>query len=207
MQQWKRVNGKRIVYLGMDQVLFHLCFADDLLLFGPGIVSEKQALVMERILQHFCTVSGRRINIEKSQILFSANVDQATASGWLLHLASRFLSNFGKYLGMPTIHERAGKDTYYFLVEKVREETECMEGEAAVYGDSSYYHPNFGFHSSKLCNTDISTPSNPAYVLNLLHKPIGSFFGETWMAPRNSTQWPGIKCVDQRIEGVWVLDR
>lgn len=83
---------------------------------------------MERILQHFCTVSGRRINIEKSQILFSASVDQATASGWLLRLASRFLSNFGKYLGMPTIHERAGKDTYYFLVEKVRKKLSAWKG-------------------------------------------------------------------------------
>lgn len=25
MQQWKRVNGNALVYLGMDQVLFHLC--------------------------------------------------------------------------------------------------------------------------------------------------------------------------------------
>lgn len=46
---------------------------DDLLLFG--VVSDKQAMAMEHSLQHFCVVSEQMINMEKSQILFSSNVE------------------------------------------------------------------------------------------------------------------------------------
>lgn len=55
---WKGIKLAR----SSNQIL-HLFFADDLVLFGEAI--EKQAKVIQQILQDFCETSGQKVNLAK----------------------------------------------------------------------------------------------------------------------------------------------
>lgn len=48
--------------------LSHLFFADDLILFAEASVS--QALVIKNCLDHFCNLSGEKVNFSKSSMVF-----------------------------------------------------------------------------------------------------------------------------------------
>lgn len=55
-----------------EPILSHLCFDDDVLLFGEAI--ENQDKVMENILNTFCTIFGEKVNLAKSKLCFSRNM-------------------------------------------------------------------------------------------------------------------------------------
>lgn len=58
--------------VGKDKVLvFHLMFADDLLIFGR--VDESTTFAVRQILRDFCKISGQKINEGKSRLIFSPN--------------------------------------------------------------------------------------------------------------------------------------
>lgn len=67
-------NGmwKGILFSRMGPMLSHLCFVDDLLLFG--VASDSQVWVMQGILRDFCETSCQKVNMSKSQLFFSSNV-------------------------------------------------------------------------------------------------------------------------------------
>ncbi|PKU61318.1 putative mitochondrial protein [Dendrobium catenatum] len=52
----------------------HLLFADDVLLFSKA--TKKLAVKMNKIVRDFCSWTGLRINISKSQILFSKRINR-----------------------------------------------------------------------------------------------------------------------------------
>lgn len=57
--------------------LSHLFFADDMILFGEA--SEAQLKVMMDCINRFCASSGQRVNLSKSSIFFSKNVEDEKA--------------------------------------------------------------------------------------------------------------------------------
>lgn len=54
----------------------HFFFADDLLLFGESSI--KQVEAMERVLSHLCRESGQKVNLHKSNLLFSPNYPRSS---------------------------------------------------------------------------------------------------------------------------------
>lgn len=63
------------VYDG-DWILSHLMFADDFLLFGQ--TTDRQMQCIMNILNKFFLLSGQKVSIEKTSILFSNNVRTET---------------------------------------------------------------------------------------------------------------------------------
>lgn len=84
---------------------------------------------MEIVLRDFYNFfAGQRVNVEQSQLAFSANV-KPEVSNWLLsQFAIIVAQNFGVYLEMPLLHYRVGKGTYHFLVEKMRKKHSAQIG-------------------------------------------------------------------------------
>lgn len=96
----------------------HLLFADDLILFGR--VDEKTAYAVRDTLDLFCSVSGQKINEEKSRLTFSPNTTQETKDLFQDTLNVRESENLGMYLGIPISHKKPNRKDVQFIVDKVR---------------------------------------------------------------------------------------
>ena len=51
---------------------FHLCYADDLVLFAKADLKNSQSI--KDVLESFCELSGLKVNLFKFKIFFSPNV-------------------------------------------------------------------------------------------------------------------------------------
>lgn len=82
-------------------------FADDLILFSEAMV--EQTKVMKDCLSEFCTMSGQKVNFQKSNIFFSSTVSSILASEIVKRIEIPQTDNLGRYLGVPSLHGRTGK--------------------------------------------------------------------------------------------------
>ncbi|CAN1224699.1 Putative ribonuclease H protein At1g65750 [Linum grandiflorum] len=98
--------------------LSHLFFADDLLIFGKANL--RQAGFMQEALEKFCTASGQRVNVGKSVIFASTGTPLSVKSDIINKTGFQLSANLGRYLGVPLIHSRVNKDTYFSVVERVQ---------------------------------------------------------------------------------------
>ncbi|XP_019178992.1 PREDICTED: uncharacterized protein LOC109174182 [Ipomoea nil] len=104
-------------------VLSHLCFADDMVLFTEASIA--QVDIVQRCLDSFCTASGQKISLSKSQVYFSKNTDPGAAAAITHKLGIEATSDMGRYLGVPSIHGRVTCNTYAGLLERI---TSRLEG-------------------------------------------------------------------------------
>lgn len=109
---WKPIHLSR-----RGTPLTHLFFANDLLLLAEATCN--QAKTINEILENFCSISGGKVNKEKTQMFFSRNVKQATAKNIAKECGFSVTNNLGKYLGMSLLHNRVTKATYQEIVDKV----------------------------------------------------------------------------------------
>ncbi|XP_028125122.1 uncharacterized protein LOC114322024 [Camellia sinensis] len=95
----------------------HLFFADDSLLFG--VAKPEEILVIQGLLLEYEGASGQKINLDKSTIFFSANVDagRKEALRQILNVGSMVES--GKYLGLPYLLGRSKKEVFTFIKDRV----------------------------------------------------------------------------------------
>lgn len=103
---------------GNGPKLSHLFFADDLILIAEA--SREQVDLIRSTLAEFCSALGQKVNLNKSQVFFSGNVDDAKASALSNSLGIAKTNDLGRYLGVPLLHHRASKSTYSFILEKMR---------------------------------------------------------------------------------------
>lgn len=96
----------------------HLLFADDLLLFGR--VDENTAFAVRNTLNHFCEVSGQKINELKSKLIFSPNTQKYFRNLFQDTINVREIENLGTYLGLPISHKRPSRAQVQFVIDKVR---------------------------------------------------------------------------------------
>lgn len=96
----------------------HLKFADDIILISEANV--QQAHVIKSILDSFCRCSGQKVNLGKSKIMFSPNINDILGSQFSNILEFETTNDLSSYLGVPIITGRKGKDAYAFIVDKVR---------------------------------------------------------------------------------------
>lgn len=95
----------------------HLMFADDLLHFCRAS-SDQMQCVMD-VLDHFCSLLGQQISIEKTSILFSNNVSAETRRNLVQLLGFREVSSLSKYLGVP-LSGRSPKKKLIFNISLIR---------------------------------------------------------------------------------------
>lgn len=88
----------------------HLFFADDMLIFTKA--SAQQANMVKKVLEDFSLSSGLTVNLLKTKIMFSSNVEASLADEITGILGYQRTSDLGKYLGF---NFRGGKSLKYDL--------------------------------------------------------------------------------------------
>lgn len=132
---------------------------------------------MKDILQLFCVQSRQRVNMEKSPVFFSSNINPLDGS----ELAAKFgipeTNDLGRYLGMPLLHRRVGHNTYHFLVEKVRKKLCAWKGRTMSMASQALLIQTSSFTVAKYA---MQTILLPFHTLKLLEKAKKGFlWGDT----------------------------
>ncbi|XP_021740038.1 uncharacterized protein LOC110706423 [Chenopodium quinoa] len=94
----------------------HLLFADDVLLFGQ--TDKKTLKALASTLSSFYTLSGQKMNDQKSSILFSPT-PQSMIDEFEQELNITATSDLGKYLGFPLSSKKPSKRNLQGLVDKL----------------------------------------------------------------------------------------
>lgn len=97
--------------------LSHLLFADDLILFAEA--NEQQATTIKDCLNVFCTLSGEKVNFDKSSMIFSRKVQPSIRAAISECLSIPVVDGLCMYLGVPTACKRLTNDRYQFLLDRV----------------------------------------------------------------------------------------
>lgn len=78
-------------------------------------VSVHNALALSNILRDYQCISGQRINLVKSEIEFSRNVDMLTRSTIMNILGVEQAPRHTKYLRLPLVFRRKKSELFRFL--------------------------------------------------------------------------------------------
>lgn len=126
----------------------HLLFADDCYFFFKATGSE--AGVMQRILARYENISGQQINYAKSALTFSPNTSTTCRGEVCTQLGVREQQNPGKYLEMPMLIGRNKKETFSFLLDRVKQKLQSWQnqplskaGKVTLVKTAAQVIPNF----------------------------------------------------------------
>lgn len=95
----------------------HLLFADDVLLFAKANFTSISSI--KDTIDHFCSISGMKINLEKSKLWLSPNITENKKTHISEALQIRNTSNLGSYLGFPLKPNYSSFD-FNFIIHKIR---------------------------------------------------------------------------------------
>lgn len=109
---WKPIH---ITKEGIE--ISHLFFVDDVLLFSQA--NKGQMELIAKTIHDFCVVSGMKVNLEKSRMFCSKNVDQNVQQELSTILGISRASNLGKYLGIPLLKGRVKREDFAPIIDKV----------------------------------------------------------------------------------------
>lgn len=112
-----RGSLKCIIIAHSAPVISNLCFADDTILLCQATVRESE--VVRSILNNYATASGHIINLEKSTMVFSPNIQNDVASEITQILPFQVVDKFDKYLGIPARIGRSKVEVFTYLKERV----------------------------------------------------------------------------------------
>lgn len=118
---WKSV---RITKEGIG--ISHLFFSHDVLLFCQA--SKVQIQMVTNTLQDFCDASGMKVNLDKSRMFCSTNVDQRRQHELSAISGISRTSNLGKYLGLPLLKGRVTKENFSPITNKVNTRLASWKG-------------------------------------------------------------------------------
>jgi hypothetical protein len=110
---WKAIKASR-----SGPVFSHLIFADDLLFCAEASINSCQTII--RVLDDFCHLSRQKVNLSKSKVFFSPNVNPNLRQHLCGILGVSSTPNIGKYLGFPLRPNGRSSRDFDFIVEKVQ---------------------------------------------------------------------------------------
>ncbi|KAL9685346.1 hypothetical protein QQ045_022795 [Rhodiola kirilowii] len=111
----QRISGVKFGVGG--PIVSHLFFADDSIFFIKADAAEADAL--KNILSQYEMTSGQRINLEKSEVVFSSSTPldiQRTISGRLMVNQA---SSHSRYLGLPLVVGQRKIEVFRCITEKI----------------------------------------------------------------------------------------
>lgn len=103
-----------------------MLFADDSYLYCNA--NEEEADHMRRLLQEFEQASGQKVNLTKSVVFFSTNVQQEERNQLCSRLQMEEAGEDCKYLGLPNMMKKSKAATLGFLKEKVKNRMFSWDG-------------------------------------------------------------------------------
>lgn len=109
---WKSIKAGR-----RSPVVSHLMFEDVLLLFGEA--TKNQMRCITNTLNHFCMLSGQKVSLEKTSILFSKNVPRGTCELMVQPSGFRETNSPGKFLGMPHVGRAPMKEDFQYIIDQL----------------------------------------------------------------------------------------
>lgn len=95
----------------------HLLYVDDSIVFCRAKPNEAKT-VMD-ILNHYQEISGQKINLDKSEMIFSPNISQTYKHQIQIYLPIKISDSIQKYLGMPTQFGRSKEQDFHFIMDKI----------------------------------------------------------------------------------------
>ncbi|XP_074290245.1 uncharacterized protein LOC141616975 [Silene latifolia] len=95
----------------------HLFFADDSVFFFKD--KGHTAANLMSLINDYCEASGQRLNLDKSDILFSPNTTLTRVQKLLRTLQIRNNKGIGKYLGIPAEFQESKKGIFKALVDHI----------------------------------------------------------------------------------------
>lgn len=112
-------NWKPILAGKKGLQIFHLFFADDMLLFAEASMS--QINLITGCLEEFCLMSSQKVSVNKTKILFSKNIENGLAKNICDRSGFSKCNNLGRYLGILLLQNRISFSTYSYLLEKIQD--------------------------------------------------------------------------------------
>ncbi|KAL0314933.1 UNVERIFIED_CONTAM: putative mitochondrial protein [Sesamum angustifolium] len=101
----------------------HLLFADDTLVFCEASLSAMQEV--SRLLSKYEAASGQKVNLEKSSMVLSRNVEQFDRVLFAEALGIKVIEKHEKYLGLPAVGGRFKREMFDGIHEKI---WKCIQG-------------------------------------------------------------------------------
>lgn len=80
----------------------------------------EQMAYLSECLNFFYLLSGQKVNVEKTKILFSKNVEGPLAQRISTKSGFSKTFNLGKYLSVPLLHNRVSVSTYSYILKKIQ---------------------------------------------------------------------------------------
>ncbi|KAM1301851.1 hypothetical protein ACFX2H_012835 [Malus domestica] len=106
--------------------IHHLLFADDSFLFGKANLDE--CVEVQHILDVFSQASGQEVNLEKSNITFSANVRVREQQRLASFLGVQLVDRHKRYLDLPTFVAKNKCQTFSYIKERVHKRLSGWKG-------------------------------------------------------------------------------
>jgi hypothetical protein len=91
---------KGISIANIAPAISHLFFADDSILFCRA--KKEEAIHLRTALDEYQRISGQQINLHKSEIVFSPNLNTTVKNEFHAIMPIQVTNIITKYLGMPT---------------------------------------------------------------------------------------------------------
>jgi hypothetical protein len=110
-----QIHGVKIAPTAPE--ISHLFFADDSLIFCRA--STNEVTTIANIIHNYEEASGQLVNLNKSEMLFSKGVHESTKEDIYQILPIQNVTNFSKYLGMPTAAGRSKSQMFNYLQERI----------------------------------------------------------------------------------------
>ncbi|KAK2415590.1 hypothetical protein QL285_038058 [Trifolium repens] len=96
----------------------HLFFADDSLIFCQA--NKEEVVQLKSVFDEYERISGQKINLGKSEMTFSPNIQQSIKEEFQDVLPFSITNNISKYLGMPTQVGHSKQASFSYIMDKVR---------------------------------------------------------------------------------------
>ncbi|GAU10423.1 hypothetical protein TSUD_421820 [Trifolium subterraneum] len=118
----------------------------------------EQVILIKDVLDSFCSNSGQKINLNKSRVFFSRNIAEQNALMLSQGLGIEQTNDLGIYLGAPMLHQRASRNSYSFILDKMRKKL------------TSWKTNNLSF-AGRITLAQSSLPCIPGYVMQTANIP------------------------------------
>ena len=96
----------------------HLFFADNSLIFCKA--NSQEAKELKRILEMYEQESGQMVNLDKSSVFFSKNVNLATKEDVCTELGGIQPVSQGKYLGLAMVISRSKGQLFGYIKDNIK---------------------------------------------------------------------------------------